>query len=169
MEKFIDEIISHGIENDLLTMQSRYNFEIESEYKSYIKAWIFLKRKNIITKVKTGQYQLSETALDINNAGGWKKYNIKQERLKLRNERKEEYDFQVSRFQAKSKYFPYIISALSFIIACFAYFKPINKSNIQQLSKDEIIHIIDSISTSNQTKMVDSLHNSKNLVDTIKK
>jgi len=61
---------------------------------------------------------------------------------------------------------PYIVSIASLVIATFAFFKE-GKQDQNQLSKDEIINISDSISSSNQTKMVDSLRNSKNPTDSL--
>lgn len=166
MDKFIDIILNEISKDINFSPQSLYNFENENDKYDYLKAYKYLKYNNIILE-NNHHYSLSENGYEIIEYGGWINYNKILKERKRRNELKDFYDFKISKFQANTKYLPYILSLLSFIIACFAYFKPLDKSNQQQLSKDEILYIIDSISTSNQTKMVDSSHNSKIQTDSL--
>ena len=154
-----------------------------NQMTEYYRSQIFaskMEEKGLIT-VTEGLCTITDLGFSINKSGGWIKYlgllKEKEELTKQVEEQKEKNrkakeeveiqklidDAKISRLNAKYRYVPYVVSILSFAIACFAYFKPIDKSNKKQLSKDEIIHIIDSISSSNQTKKVDSLHNSKTL------
>lgn len=103
---------------------------------------------------------LTKFGNDVISQGGWIKYLENEKRTNERTEQKAVFDFQISKIQAKTKLFPYIVSVVSLIISLFAYFKKEDKAEIG-VSKSEITKVIDSISISNQTKKADSLHNSK--------
>lgn len=98
---------------------------------------------------------------------------LKQKEIDKQNEsrRKAEleslhWNTKLTRFQVKSRYWPHILSVLSFGLALAAFFRE-DKTGTPQLSQDEVIHIIDSISTSNQTKKVDSMPISKTVSDSL--
>ncbi|MFD0990314.1 hypothetical protein ACFQ1R_09415 [Mariniflexile jejuense] len=146
-------------ENDTLYMTS-YSEEDKI-------AWNILVKRGIIENIGGTQFSITLKGKQVLKAGGWNKYLKLEELKEEKRVDKENFDFLISKFQAKSQLLPYFLSALSLMIAFFAYFKPINKSNNKQLSKDEIIHIVDSISTSSQTKKVDSLRSSKTQCDSL--
>jgi len=115
--------------------------------------------------------EITQKGYTIHKSGGWLEFlkvnkllEQEEELLRQRQEVKEQIETQkliddakVSRLNSKYRYVPYILSILSFIIACLAYFRPLDNDGNKELSKDEIIHIIDSVSTSNQEKKDDSL------------
>ena len=174
MDRYINNILKKLSElnkigdKDILTLEKEFHFDGENDRNLFLKAVEYLKKNNLIVINPKFGYQLTEEGMYIIRIGGIEKFRDNKIKARIRKDKKEEYDFQISRLQANSKYFPYIVSTISVIIACFAYFKPIDKSNIQQLSQDELIYIIDSISSSIQTKMVDSLHNSRIQSDSLK-
>ncbi len=72
-----------------------------------------------------------------------------------------EWGTKVSKFQVKTKFLPYFISVLSILIALFSYFKPTDKSSDKKMPKNQVVHIVDSISTLNQIKSIDSVKSKK--------
>ena len=173
MEKYIDEIISKGAENEYFEMQSRHNFEIDSEYKLYLKAIVFLKQKNIIIKGTKSGYELSEIAIDIKNDGGWKEYNIKQLKIKHRNELKVEYDFILSKWKVKTFWPLFIIAILGGLYSLYDVIikTPSISKDVQELQQTIKQMELD-ISKQNtlilNQRNLDSLHNSKIHVDSLK-
>lgn len=127
----------------------------------------------------------TEYGYEIHKVGGWLKYleiqdlqSQKERVLKDMEEAKEQIktqklidDSKVSKLNAKYRYVPYIfttigllISIISLIVATKSKKEPITE---KQLSKSEILKIIDSVSSSNQTKTADSLRNSKTQSDSL--
>lgn len=113
--------------------------------------------------------------------GGWLKHKAtqnlleqkealekkKRETIEILETEKLKDDAKISKLNAKYRYVPYVVSILGFVIACLAYFKPVDKSDNTQLSKDEIIHIADSILTSKETKKDNPLDNTKTESDSL--
>ncbi|WP_299548508.1 hypothetical protein [Seonamhaeicola sp.] len=126
------------------------------EYKDQV-GWNILVKRGLIEHVGDTQFTITLKGMQVLDCGSWTKYLELEQTKEEKRHKKEEFDYKISKFHAKSKYLPYFISFASLFVACLAYFKPTNNTKNKLLSKDEIIHIADSISTSNQIKANDSL------------
>jgi hypothetical protein len=76
-----------------------------------------LENKDLIEKTNLNRKELTHFAKTIFENGGWIKYINEKQRISRRQESKEEFDFQISRFLAKTKWWPLIISLISLIIS----------------------------------------------------
>ena len=89
---------------------------------------------------------------------GIEKFIQEQKKIDYRKERKVFYDYQVSRFRAKTGYIPYVISFISLIISIFAFLNNKNKELQQPIKSNALEQIKDSTLFSIQTKRADSLN-----------
>jgi len=109
-------------------------------------------------------YSLEKEALPfLKEYGSYSNYYWHDERIKKRKDQKENFDFQISKFQANTKLLPYFISALSLIVAIFAFFREPEQIQQKPILKSEIITTVDSVLTSYHLKDDSLLHkNAKN-------
>ncbi|WP_211341779.1 hypothetical protein [Ulvibacterium marinum] len=115
------------------------------------------------------RFTITEYGHEVPNFKSWQDYLDFQSKLKERELNKQKFDFQISRFQAKSKYLPYILSLLSLIVAVLAYIKSLDRQDSTQSMPDSTERTKDSISISTPTRTTDSTHISKTPVDSLKK
>ncbi len=167
MHTIHDKILKKAYEHSVLSLNMSFNIETGEELQLYKNAARELYQYNLIDFEGDNTIRITPLGKKTFIGSGITKFVIDLDKRDNEIRQKEYFDFQVSRFQAKSRYFPYIVSVASIIIALMAYFKPIKSIENKQLLKGEILHIIDSISTSNQTKTVDSLHTSKTQVNSL--
>jgi len=120
-----------------------------------------LANNHLITNSGANEYSINEKGYLLTQNKSYSDYLESLQLKEEKRERKVSYDYQISKFQAKSKFFPYIVSLASFLFAVFAYFRPLSELEIKKLLKDEIVHTKGNTSTSNQTKRADSLYTAK--------
>ena len=166
------------IDNLLLEISKTENYQVYTEddfddYNAFLDyrtlLAMMLEDIKVINKPlkNSSHILLTKFGNDVINQGGWIKYLESEKQKVEREEQKAVFDFQISKIQAKTKLFPYIVSFLSLIISLFAYFKKEDTVE-KRVSKSEIMKVIDSISISNQTKKIDLLYNSKQKGDILK-
>lgn len=161
-------ILDKAYKSSIISINLSFNIKTSEELQLYKNAARDLYQFGLINLEQDNTITITPLGKKVYTGEGIEPFLLNLEKRELKLKQKENFDFQISRFQSKTKYFPYIISFLSFIIALLAYFKPLKSTEKKQLLKNEIIQILDSISFSNQTKMVDSLHNPKNPSDSLK-
>jgi hypothetical protein len=94
-----------------------------------------LEHENIIEKTNQNIKELTHFAKTIFENGGWIKHINEQQRISRRQESKEEFDFQISKYLAKTQWWPLIISALSLIISVGQLSTCSNKSSTNEILK----------------------------------
>lgn len=163
MDKYIDEILEKASKNITYVSKSKYDFELDEEHDLYEKALLLLEHEGFLEYKGKSQYKITKLGLNVNKQGGWKKYLKNQEIREQRKEQKENFDFFISKFKFWTWWVPLLISVISLYISISKSSKNTNKNQKleQTITKSEVIDIIDSISFSNQTKKVDSMHTSK--------
>ena len=92
-----------------------------------------LENKDLIEKTNLNRKELTHFAKTIFENGGWIKHINEEQRLLRRQESKEEFDFQISKYLAKTQWWPLIISVFSLIISAGQLTTCSNKSNTNEI------------------------------------
>jgi len=158
MSEIHNIIFEKGIDKLSFDVSILYN-ELENiEFEDYDLALAELQELKLIKRIGIGN------SFKITNSGykayemGIEKFIQEQKKIDYRKERKVFYDYQVSRFRAKTGYIPYVISFISLIISIFAFLNNKNKELQQPIKSNALEQIKDSTLFSIQTKRADSLN-----------
>ena len=163
MKEHFKHILDDAISNTHISEKHNDWFGKVEDFLAYNEALDFLSENGILKKIGGFKYQITPLGRKVHRGIGIEKHLEKTIKKQQRLEQKERFDFFISKFKFFTWWIPLLISIISLSISIFNPFKNINKNQKleQSITKDEIIQIIDSISTYNPPKKVDSLRNSK--------
>ena len=137
----IDQIL-----NDI-SQTNRYEMKYESDFKDYndyieYHSLLLVMINDLKILVKPIQNNriiyLSSDGLEIIKKGGWLKHLQIQNEKAIINSEKEKFDFLSKKWIYKTRFLPYILSAIALILSILTFVSNINKQNENLKLKQEI-------------------------------
>ena len=138
LDTIIDSLLTEISDNPNYLLPQATNIESTNKNSLILEALQELRQADLIKIAANGiGVRLSAKGFEMHNSGGWLIHKENEAKRLQRNAEKEIYDHSISRFQSKTKYYPFIVSTLALLVSIAALIYTMNKPNDSKLKIDQ--------------------------------
>lgn len=137
----IDQILADIGKIENYQMKFEDDFEDYNEYVEYHSLLlIMLDELKIVSKPIKNNRTIypSQNGLDIISKGGWLKYLEREKGKALTNSEKEKYDFLSKKWVYKTRFLPFILSAIAICFSILTFISNLNKQQQNEVLRKDI-------------------------------